>query len=291
MYKFCFVILHYKAVNDTIECIESILNNIAYKNIKVLVVDNNSPDKSGEFLRDKYKNLESVIVLLNDKNDGFATGNNIGYQYALEKLGSDFVAIINNDTVIQDEYFIDKIIGLYNSDKFHIMGPDIVAKDGQHQNPYKMEGISLEEVNDFIINYKRKLFSRIIRMKIKKNQKLNSLIKIFKKPKPRMVNLNYRSPHQNIVLHGAAIIFSPLYIEKEEYAFYPGTFMYGEEDILYHICLQKGYRILYSPITSIYHKEDASTDSIIKSDYGKLKFIYYNQRNSYLILKRILEQK
>ncbi|MFE5324761.1 glycosyltransferase family 2 protein, partial [Paenibacillus sp. NPDC056579] len=115
------------------------------------------------------------------------------------------------------------------------------------------------------------------------------IVKKIRRPVPINENVNYLIPHVNIVLHGSAIIFSPSYLDKEENAFHPGTFMYAEEDILYHTCMRKGYKIIYSPLTSIFHKEDASTDSILKSDYRKLMFIYKNQRDSFGILKKILE--
>ncbi|MFE5324757.1 glycosyltransferase family 2 protein, partial [Paenibacillus sp. NPDC056579] len=170
MYRFCFVILHYNAVKDTVECIESIINNIQYNNTYILVVDNNSPDGSGKYLMEKYKNIKNVLILLNDKNSGFARGNNIGYKYASGELKADFVAVINNDTVIRDKYFIEKIIGLYDQENFQVMGPDIITKDGYHQNPFKMKGITLGEVNDFISNYKKQLIISILITLIKRNK-------------------------------------------------------------------------------------------------------------------------
>lgn len=61
--KFSFVILHYlqKSVEDTIECIESILNNIDYNDYNIVVVDNGSKDRSGEIL---IKNIPIMTVLI-----------------------------------------------------------------------------------------------------------------------------------------------------------------------------------------------------------------------------------
>ena len=68
-----FVILHYMAVNDTIECIKSIEDNIDTKSYRIIVVDNASPNGSGLVLFEKYKDYSCVKVILNEKNLGFAS--------------------------------------------------------------------------------------------------------------------------------------------------------------------------------------------------------------------------
>lgn len=288
MYKFCFVILHYNAVEDTVECIESILSNIGYENKEIILVDNNSPNNSGEYLLDKYRDCHEVHVILNDNNIGFANGNNVGYRYAVNQLKADFVATINNDTVIYDASFVEKIISLFENENFHLMGPDIILKNGQHQNPYKEKGETLEEVNEFLKNYKKLFISSLLRAKI---GPLYHIITNFKKKQRNKLNqFNYLKTYENIVLHGSAIIFSPLYTYREEFAFHPDTFMFLEEDILYYFCMSKDYKVIYSPVTSIYHKEDISTDSVLKTDYQKLKFKFQNVRKSRLVLRSILEK-
>jgi GT2 family glycosyltransferase len=51
MHRFVFVILHYKAIQDTLECIESVLNNIASDDYSMVVVDNGSNDGTGDDIR------------------------------------------------------------------------------------------------------------------------------------------------------------------------------------------------------------------------------------------------
>lgn len=294
MYNFCFVILHFNAMEDTVECIESILNNIDYQNKSIVVVDNNSPNKSGLLLFDKYAANDKVHVILNTENVGFANGNNIGYDYASNQLAADFVAAINNDTVIYQKDFALNIIELFKKEHFHLMGPDIVSKNGQHQNPYKEKSESLEEVNYFLDNYKKLLLNNLIRIRLRSFiiKYFNfRLLKLKRKSKPKTSEFDHLKVYKNIVLHGSAIIFSPLYLEKEKFAFHPDTFMFMEEDILYFLSVKKGYKSIYSPITSIYHKEDVSTNSLLKSDYKKIKFKFEHVRKSRLVLKKLLEEK
>ena len=127
MNKICFVILHYIVIDDTIECIESIFNNIKYENYNIVVVDNKSPNSSGKILKDKYKKNDRVTVILNNENSGFAKGNNIGYKYAKAILKAQFIILINNDTIIKQNDFIDKIINTYEETKFYVLSPNIIS--------------------------------------------------------------------------------------------------------------------------------------------------------------------
>ena len=47
MDKVCFVILHFLTIEDTLKCINSICENIRYKNYHIVVVDNGSPNGTG----------------------------------------------------------------------------------------------------------------------------------------------------------------------------------------------------------------------------------------------------
>ena len=71
---FCFVILHYQTQKDTIDCVNSIFTNISYPNLKIIVVDNGSPNNSGIELFKLYKGNPKIKVILHEKNSGFTDG-------------------------------------------------------------------------------------------------------------------------------------------------------------------------------------------------------------------------
>lgn len=48
---FCFIILHYKNLQDTLECVNSIKKNILEKSYKIIIVDNGSLDGTTEKLK------------------------------------------------------------------------------------------------------------------------------------------------------------------------------------------------------------------------------------------------
>lgn len=293
MEHFSFVILHYQSIDETISCVNSIVNNVDYDNYSIVIVDNSSPNNTGYDLKEKYQQENNIYVIINEKNLGFAKGNNVGYRFAKEELNADFIACINNDTEIKDPDFIKTIIDLYIKEKFHIFGPDIITLDGEHQNPYAFTSFDLKDVNNFIQNHKKRFYQDLLRNEIKKYPTFRKVLRRIKSGKKNdniTVNKSYMYSHENVVLHGSAVVYSPLYVGKEDYAFHPDTFLYLEEHILFHICRMKGYKIFYSPATSIYHKEDAATNHIVKNDYKKLKFIYRHLLDSYKVLKEILEE-
>ena len=98
MKKFVYIILHYKNLKDTIECIESIRK---FSDNPIVIVDNHTLSKTDKKALDKY--TKDIIML--SENMGFAKANNIGVQYAKEKYNPNFYIVLNNDIVINDIKF------------------------------------------------------------------------------------------------------------------------------------------------------------------------------------------
>ena len=93
------VVLTWENYEDTAECLRS-LRSVGYPNYHVVVVDNGSTDGSRERLRDEF---DECTFVLNDENRGFAGGNNPGIERALS-MGSDYVLLLNNDTVVPPDF-------------------------------------------------------------------------------------------------------------------------------------------------------------------------------------------
>jgi GT2 family glycosyltransferase len=92
--KIAVIVLHFRNLGDTLECLDSLIQQ-DYSNFEIILVDNGSQDS---FLLDAVKNYPRLQFIRNDRNFGFAEGNNIGIRYAL-KRGADAVLLLNNDTV------------------------------------------------------------------------------------------------------------------------------------------------------------------------------------------------
>jgi GT2 family glycosyltransferase len=94
------IVLHYKGLDDTVECVASLVRQ-SYENIHTIVVDNASGDKVGSCLANVSRSVE---VMEMDENKGWSGGNNAGIRLAMAR-GYDFVCLLNNDTVLPDNTF------------------------------------------------------------------------------------------------------------------------------------------------------------------------------------------
>lgn len=278
--KIVFVILHYMAVEDTQECIESILNNVDAQNIdiKLIIVDNASPDNSYKVLTDKYSNMRNIYFIHSDENLGFAKGNNLGFEYAKKQFNPDFVIMINNDTIIEQRDFCKLIISKYDSEKFAIAGPNIISLKGSiNQNPISYKKPTLKDITNRVLKYKILKLSCIFNMD-KVIHKLNKLLIKEKK-----------TISKDFKLHGSCLIFSKDYISRYD-GLYSKTFMYGEEDILKWISIRDNLKMAYLKDIFIYHKEDVSTDKVFSNEKKKRLFYYKWNIDSLEKLKELMKR-
>lgn len=84
----------YKVEKYLEKCVNSILNQ-SYKNIEVILVDDGSPDSSGE-LCEKLRKEDSRIIVLHKVNGGLSDARNFGLQYAQGSL----VMFVDSDDYI-----------------------------------------------------------------------------------------------------------------------------------------------------------------------------------------------
>ncbi|HEW2422561.1 TPA: glycosyltransferase family 2 protein [Streptococcus pneumoniae] len=279
--NFCFVILHYRTSNDTIECIKSIQK--LEGDYKIVIVDNASQNGSIERVEALFANNDEIVIIKNTKNLGFAAGNNIGYAYARTQIKADMIAVLNNDIVIKQKDFINRIFELYRNSQFHIAGPDIVSLvDGHHQSPVVEKINSISKANKELFKY------RILRI----INKIGLYELMTRQPKKELNRISVADPmryQENVILHGSFVIFSPLYVSEEECAFRLDTFMYMEEPILYEYCMLKNYKTVFDPSIVIYHKEDSSTNSLYNAAYAKREFVFKNMIRSLKIYRSLLK--
>ena len=278
--KFCFSILHYRTESDTIACVESIKKYC--KDSEIVIVDNYSNNGSIEKVEEYCKSFERVHILKCKENLGFAAGNNVGYRFAKHNLNCDFIAIQNNDTIIGSEDFVEKIIKIYHDKKFHVLGPDIMSLvDGGHQNPAKNTLSSKKEVKKQIIVYSLLFFlSRVgIYDLLKKNKSTKT--GSTRKEIPNSII-------ENVTLHGSFVVFSPIFLEREECSFGEGTFLYCEEAILKKYCDKMNYKMIFFPDVVVFHREDSSTNSLSQSNKAKREFVFKNMIKSLKVYQEYL---
>lgn len=281
--KVVYVILHFQAYDITVECVESVLcanQNIDYH---IVIVDNGSNNDSGDRLKNKYLAYENVTVLLNDKNVGFAQGNNVGYSYALQKLKADIIVAMNNDIIIEQKDFGKCIIETINSNpEVAVLAPDIITKTGEHQNPLGYNSIKTKKIL-FVLSYS--IFMQIT-MRI---PFINKFVLYLLKRKHMKVKNNRKEVKKikriyNIVPHGAMVIYTKKYTSNEQMAFCPDTFLYGEEDLLFDYLMRHNYSTLYVDKLKINHLEDVSTDICTVNTINKKLFMSKHKIHSCIVL-------
>lgn len=117
------VVLNWCNEDETAACLES-LAAARYDALTVLLVDNGSPDGSGQRLHDRFP---SVRYLQTGSNLGYAGGNNRGFAAALE-TATDYVLVLNDDTIV-DPDCVSALVAAAEETRSAVSAPLIVYYD------------------------------------------------------------------------------------------------------------------------------------------------------------------
>lgn len=229
MKKVAIVILNYLNYWDTIECLDSI-EILSYPLCGVVIVDNGSANESCLMIHNRIKETKGIFLVRAGKNVGYARGNNIGIRYARKRLGAEFVLVVNNDTVLIQPDYVERLLAVYQKN-VAVIGSRILLKDG-----IQMPCLGSYGVKNCVLQY----------------------LNMISAWRGACFNFEINEEKTDYMLHGSALLFTPLFF-KYYTGFYPRTFLYGEENILYYMCKDKGLRQKYADSAQIYHKEDQSS--------------------------------
>lgn len=266
-----FVILHYRAIDTTRKCVESIKALAGAKHI--VIVDNASPNGTGAELTQEFASDPYVDVILNPDNSGFARGNNLGVRYVADELDADFVCVLNNDVEIQQHGFIEGIERIYEEHPFDLLGPDILSVfSGIHQSPKSLHAVNLEGVR------KKRAFVRRsqnpVLLLLSSGEKNSPAIwRIAQRRNRAKQNIDSAKAMESVVLHGSCVIFSRRYIDRHPEPFYPKTFMYYEMEILDWLCRRENCVVRYDPSISVLHYQYVASKMEYRSIIKRSKFV------------------
>jgi len=87
------IIVSYNTKELTVECIQSIIDNVKGINYEIIVIDNNSKDGSPECLKKYFPTIHTIALT---ENLGFSKANNRGVKVAKGR----YVLFLNSDTVV-----------------------------------------------------------------------------------------------------------------------------------------------------------------------------------------------
>lgn len=269
-----FVILHYKDSRVTDICVQSILAMEQQERIRIVIVDNDIHDSEAERneLLLKYKENPRIKVLQIKENGGFSYANNRGYQYAKEQFGPGYIIVLNNDIEFTQKNFISILESSYSNHLCHVLGPDVIHQGtGEHQNPMdtrlrtKKEAAYTVKMNQLALRFYPVLYPVIHHM-LKKAEKS----KIANREKQTTLS---RQIQTDIIPFGACLIFTPLFVEKEDKAFDPETQFFYEEYILALRCKRKAYKIVYDPAMTVKHESGAATKKSYHKQKKRIRFM------------------
>ena len=118
------IIVNYNSWKDLIECLKSI-DKSRYTNYQIFIVDNNSQDNSIEEINSWFKenripaldislqdfentdflpkiDAQDLVLIRNNKNEGFASGNNVAIKYLINNREDEYVWLLNPDTEVEE---------------------------------------------------------------------------------------------------------------------------------------------------------------------------------------------
>ena len=129
------IVLNYNAYQDTIDCLESIVNMIS-KLYKIVLVDNASTDFSIKniqkwIIKNSYNNIK---IIESDCNGGYAKGNNLGIKYSLKREDCKYIWILNNDTLVKSDTLEELIDANNEKNVDTIWGSKVLYPNGKIQS-------------------------------------------------------------------------------------------------------------------------------------------------------------
>ncbi|WP_267778554.1 glycosyltransferase, partial [Vibrio cholerae] len=145
--KVSIVVLTFNNLKLTKDCLESIERNTTYVNFEVIIVDNASTDGSIDYLENFCSRRDNYLFISNERNLGFAKGNNVG----LEKATGDILVVLNNDTYV-GPYWLEGLVGaLEKNPELGIVGP--VTNNIGNEAKINISYGNWVQLNNSAINY------------------------------------------------------------------------------------------------------------------------------------------
>ena len=214
------VIVHYRTLDVTANCIRSILSAPPEVSHEIIVVDNASHDGSVDWLEEHFPQVTLIRSL---RNAGVAAGNNIGISAAARR----YVLLLNSDTIVLPGS-IDTVARFMDSHPEAAgVGGNLVDADGSFQASY----------SDFPSLWQEVLHATGL---------------------GRLVNPSFPSHGRGDAVREVDWIGSAFMLFRREALIQVGLvdeayFMYGDETDLQYRLKQAGWRIYYLPDVDTVH--------------------------------------
>lgn len=239
------VTLNMEQAHMTAMFLESLLDS-DYKNIEVIVVDQNSKEHPDEILSNAYPDL---ILIKSKTNLGFTGGNNL----AVKHSKGEYIFCVNNDTIIPAD-LIGKLLQPFKEHaNIGIVSPKIIY----YADQTKIQYAGYTTVNNITGR--------------------NTVIGQNQHPTVPEFNLQYETAYA----HGCAMMIPYSIIDNIGFLT-ENFFIYYEELDFSQRVKNVGYKIWYNGTAHILHKESVTTgkNSTFKEYYHTQNRILFMRRHS-----------
>ncbi|MGV7222921.1 MAG: glycosyltransferase family 2 protein [Nitrospinales bacterium] len=127
--KICGVVLNYFGLEDTITCVQALVNQNELK--KIIIVENSANITELSILKNIFKNDGQVEILEPSQNLGFSGGVNLAVNSVLDS-GFDAFLLLNNDTLVPSNTVKHLAKGLIDNG-FDMASPIIYCYPEKHK--------------------------------------------------------------------------------------------------------------------------------------------------------------
>jgi GT2 family glycosyltransferase len=238
------ILVNYKNPDITIDSVHSIAQS-TFRDYQIIIIDNES---SAESVTKLTTRCPDCVIIPQKENIGFAEGNNVGIQYALQS-GSEMILFLNNDTVVDKDLLKNLIETARRSSEIGVVGAKI-----------------------YYFGSSGTLWYAGGRFNIRKAIAVHDGMK--RKDSPE-----FNIERETDFVTGCCLLTKKNVIEKI------GTldgrfFMYYEDSDFCIRARKAGYSIIYQPRAVLHHKVSSS------AEWDSPLYLYFNLRNKILFVTK-----
>lgn len=223
------------------------LKSTKYPNMKLVVADDSSTDNSLEYIKLHFHGVNSVRM---KKNGGYSKNNNNAIRYTLMSYNPDYIVLLNNDIIIKDPEWLNKMVSMAEKDKrVGIVGCKLLYPGGRVQHAGvkigmlpRNSGRGCEDMGQY--------------NSVEEVEGITGAVMLIKKK-----------------------VFSTIGLLDE-------SFYMGYEDVDYCIMARKaGFKIIYDGNVTLTHLEGFTSTNSKNSKIRNSMFYYLVRNYTYLALK------
>jgi len=252
------IIINYRTADMTLDCLETLLPEIAGGTINAVIIDNASNDGSLNIIQNwltKNDSQSMVKLVSSPDNLGFSGGNNLG----INQVDSKYYLLLNSDTLIRKGSIKQLLKTVSENEDAGLITPRLEWPD---TTPQESCFNYLTPISEFISSAKTGFLSRLL-------AKYNIAVPVTDK----ISFPNWSS-------------FACVLVRKEVFddigLMDDGYFMYFEDAEFCHRAMKSGWKILNDPCSRIVHLRGGS--SPVKESTRRNKRLpryYYESRTRY----------